>query len=131
MISPQKCLFDHYFKLIQDKGLPVYDYLPLQDEPVIYPFVVIGQTQTVLDNTKYSRNDRVFLTIDVWGSKKQRKTVGEIADGLLNSAIGNVQTDIYKFYGQPKQQSLDMSIDTSVPNTVFQRGNLQLELSVI
>lgn len=131
MISPQKCLFDHYFKLIQDKGLPVYDYLPLQDEPVIYPFVVIGQTQTVLDNTKYSRNDRVFLTIDVWGSKEQRKTVGEIADGLLNSAIGNVQTDIYKFYGQPKQQSLDMSIDTSVPNTVFQRGNLQLELSVI
>lgn len=131
MISPQKCLFDHYFKLIQDKGLPVYDYLPLQDEPVTYPFVVISQTQTVINNTKYSRNDRVFLTIDVWGSKKQRKTVGEIADGLLNSAIGNVQTDVYKFYGQPKQQSLDMSIDTSVPNTVFQRGNLQLELSVI
>lgn len=131
MISPQKCLFDYYYKLIQDKGLPVYDYLPLQDEPVTYPFVVISQTQTVVDNTKYSRNDRVFLTIDVWGSKKQRKTVGEIADGLLNSAIGSVQTDVYKFYGLPKQQSLDMSIDTSVPNTVFQRGNLQLELSVI
>lgn len=131
MISPQKCLFDYYYKLIQDKGLPVYDYLPLQDEPVTYPFVVISQTQTVVDNTKYSRNDRVFLTIDVWGSKKQRKTVGEIADGLLNSAIGNVQTDVYKFHGLPKQQSLDMSIDTSVPNTVFQRGNLQLELSVI
>lgn len=131
MISPQKCLFDYYYKLIQDKGLPVYDYLPLQDEPVTYPFVVISQTQTVVDNTKYSRNDRVFLTIDVWGSKKQRKIVGEIADGLLNSAIGSVQTDVYKFYGLPKQQSLDMSIDTSVPNTVFQRGNLQLELSVI
>lgn len=131
MISPQKCLFDYYYKLIQDKGLPVYDYLPLQDEPVTYPFVVISQTQTVVDNTKYSRNDRVFLTIDVWGSKKQRKTVGEIADGLLNSAIGSIQTDVYKFYGLPKQQSLDMSIDTSVPNTVFQRGNLQLELSVI
>lgn len=131
MISPQKCLFDYYYKLIQDKGLPVYDYLPLQGEPVTYPFVVISQTQTVVDNTKYSRNDRIFLTIDVWGSKKQRKTIGEIADGLLNSAIGNVQTDVYKFYGLPKQQSLDMSIDTSVPNTVFQRGNLQLELSVI
>lgn len=131
MISPQKCLFDYYYKMIQDKGLPVYDYLPLQDEPVTYPFVVISQTQTVVDNTKYSRNDRVFLTIDVWGSKKQRKAVGEIADGLLNSATGNVQTDVYKFHGLPKQQSLDMSIDTSVPNTVFQRGNLQLELSVI
>ena len=123
-------MFDYYYKLIQDKGLPVYDYLPLEDEPVTYPFVVISQTQTVVDNTKYSRNDRVFLTIDVWGSKKQRKTVSEIADGLLNSAIGFVYTDIYKFYGQANQQSMQMMIDTSVPNTVFQRGNLQLELSV-
>lgn len=131
MISPQKCLFDYFFKLVLDKGIPVYDYLPLQDEQVTYPFVVIGPIQTVLDNTKYSRNDRIFLTIDVWGSKKQRKTVSEIADGLLNSAIGDVQTDLYKFHGLPKQQSLDMSIDTSVTNTVFQRGNLQFELSVI
>ena len=130
MISPQKCLFDYYYKLIQDKGLPVYDYLPLQDEPVTDPFVVISQTQTVVANTKYSRNDHVFLTIDVWGSKKQRKTVSETADGLLNSAIGFVYTDIYKFYGQANQQSMQMMIDTSVPNTVFQRGNLQLELSV-
>ena len=130
MTSPQKCLFDYYYKSIQDKGLPVYDYLPLEDEPVTYPFVVISQTQTVVANTKYSRNDHVFLTIDVWGSKKQRKTVSEIADGLLNSAIGFVYTDIYKFYGQANQQSMQMMIDTSVPNTVFQRGNLQLELSV-
>lgn len=130
MTSPQKCLFDYYYKSIQDKGLPVYEYLPLEDEPVTYPFVVISQTQTVVANTKYSRNDHVFLTIDVWGSKKQRKTVGEIADGLLNSAIGFVYTDIYKFYGQANQQSMQMMIDTSVPNTVFQRGNLQLELSV-
>ncbi|GBG94646.1 hypothetical protein LFYK43_11050 [Ligilactobacillus salitolerans] len=130
MISPQKCLFDYYFKLIQEKGFPVYDYLPLKDEPVTYPFVVLSQTQTVNYDTKYSRNDHIFLTIDVWGGRKQRKVVGEIADGLFNSAIGVVKTDVYTFYGQQNQQNLQMMIDTSVSNTVYQRANLTLELTV-
>lgn len=129
MRSPEKALFDYFYSLSQKHDLPTFDYLPAESE-TSYPFVYIGQTQTQGHNNKYSRSDHIFLTIDVWGSKKQRKTVSEIADGLLNSAIGFVYTDIYKFYGQANQQSMQMMIDTSVPNTVFQRGNLQLELSV-
>lgn len=130
MISPQKILFDTYYDLLQSNGYHVYDYLPLEDEPVDYPIVVIGNTQQTSATTKYSRNDHVFLTIDVWGSKKQRKKVSEIADYIYNLAIGYIQTDSYTFYGQVNQQSMQMSIDTSVANTTYQRANIQLEFTV-
>lgn len=130
MISPQKILFDTYYELLQSNGYNVYDYLPLEDEPVEYPIVVIGNLQQTSATTKYSRNDHVFLTIDVWGSKKQRKKVSEMADYIYNSAMGYIKTSLYTFYGQSNQQSINMTIDTSVPNTIFQRANIQLELTV-
>lgn len=130
MISPQKILFDTYYGLLQSNGYNVYDYLPLEDEPVDYPIVVIGNTQQTSATTKYSRNDHVFLTIDVWGSKKQRKKVSEIADYIYNLAIGYIKTDSYTFYGQANQQSMQISIDTSVQNTTYQRANIQLEFTV-
>lgn len=129
-MSPQKDLFDHFFKLVQDHGIPVYDRLPLEDKPGMYPFVIISQTQTLSADTKYSRNDHVILTIDVWGEYKQRRAVSEIADGIFNAAIGFVHAKTYTFYGQQNQQDLRMMVDTSVPNRTYQRANLQLELTV-
>lgn len=131
MTSPQKKLFDTVFDLLINQGYTVYDYLPLEDEPVEYPIVVMGATQQTSAMTKYSRNDHVFLTIDVWGSKKQRKVVSDIADYIYNLSIGYIKTDEYKFYGQTNQQDLEMSIDTSVPNTTYQRATVKLELTII
>lgn len=131
MTSPQKKLFDTVFDLLISQGYTVYDYLPLEDEPVKYPIVVMGATQQTSAMTKYSRNDHVFLTIDVWGSKKQRKVVSSIADYIYNLGIGYIKTNGYIFYGQTNQQDLEMSIDTSVPNTTYQRATINLELTII
>lgn len=131
MTSPQKKLFDTVFGLLISQGYTVYDFLPLEDEPVKYPIVVMGATQQTSAMTKYSRNDHVFLTIDVWGSKKQRKVVSDIADYVYNLGIGYIKTDEYTFYGQTNQQNLEMSIDTSVPNTTYQRATIKLELTII
>lgn len=131
MTSPQKKLFDTVFGLLISQGYTVYDYLPLEDDPVEYPIVVMGATQQTSATTKYSRNDHVFLTINVWGSKKQRKVVSDIADYIYNLSIGYIKTDEYTFYGQTNQQDLEMSIDTSVPNTTYQRATIKLELTII
>ena len=130
MRSPEKALFDYFYSLSQKHDLPTFDYLPAESE-TSYPFVYIGQTQTQGHNNKYSRSDHIFLTIDVWGSKKQRKTVSEIADGLFNCAIGRIKTAEYEFYGRSNQQSKHMVIDTSVPNTVYQRGHIEIEMEVV
>ena len=130
MKSPEQSLFDYFYSLSESHGLPTFDYLPAESETP-YPFVYIGQTQTQGQNNKYSRSDHIFLTIDVWGSKKQRKTVSEIADGLFNCAIGRIKTAEYEFYGRSNQQSKHMMIDTSVPNTVYQRGHIEIEMEVV
>ncbi len=130
MRSPEKALFDYFYSLSLTHGLPTFDYLPAESETSC-PFIYIGQTQTQGQNNKYSRSDHIFLTIDVWGSKKQRKTVSEIADGLFNCAIGRIKTAEYEFYGRSNQQSKQMMIDTSVPNTVYQRGHIEIEMEVV
>lgn len=130
MRSPEKALFDYFYALSESHGLPTFDYLPAEKETA-YPFIYIGQTQTQGQNNKYSRSDHIFLTIDVWGDKKQRKTVSEIADGLFNCAIGRIKTAEYEFYGRSNQQSKQMMIDTSVPNTVYQRGHIEIEMEVV
>ena len=130
MKSPEQSLFDYFYSLCLKHNLPTFDYLPVESEST-YPFVYIGQTQTQGQNNKYSRSDHIFLTLDVWGSKKQRKTVSEIADGLFNCAIGKIQTAEYEFYGRSNQQSKQMMIDTSVPNTVYQRGHIEIEMEVV
>lgn len=131
MRTPEKSLYDYFFAWAQQQGYRTYDYLPLQAEPVKYPIVVLGETQTVPATTKYSRNDSVILTIDVWGSQKQRATVSEMGGRFLNLTIGQLKTAEYQFYGVAKQQSLQLMQDTSVKNTVFQRANLNLQLKVI
>ena len=130
MKSPEQSLFDYFYSLCLKHNLPTFDYLPVESEST-YPFVYIGQTQTQGQNNKYSRSDHIFLTLDVWGSKKQRKTVSEIADGLFNCAIGRIKTAEYEFYGRSNQQSKQMMIDTSVPNTVYQRGHIEIEMEVV
>ena len=131
MRSPEKSLFDYFYSLSNNWGYHTYDYLPMEQEPVVYPFVVISETQTVPQNTKYSRNDHIFLTLDVWGAKEQRKAVGELADRFLSYAIGGLETTEYTFYGNSEQQSKRILQDTSVQNTVFQRGHVEIEMEVI
>lgn len=130
MRSPETALFDYFYNLCLKHNVPTFDYLPAESETT-YPFVHIGQTQTQGQNNKYSRSDHIFLTLDVWGNKQQRETVSKIADSLFNFAIGKIETAEYEFYGRSNQQSKQMMIDMSVPNTVYQRGHIEIEMEVI
>lgn len=129
--SPEKALFDYFYASSLARNPRTFDYLPMQNEPVNYPFVVIGNTQTTPAATKNSRNDHIFITIDVWGKQDQRQAVSDLADRFLNTAIGYIKTDEYEFYGQLQDQSKQMMLDTSVENTVFQRGHVEIETEVL
>lgn len=103
-----------------------YDYLPMEDEPVNYPFIHVGNLDTITSRTNTSRGGRFTLTVDVWGTKEQRIDVSEIGDKLLKQLTGAVDTANYHFLANYNAHEKRMMIDTSVQNTVFQRCNLSL-----
>lgn len=118
------------FDTIYSKCLAItnntYDYLPMEDEPVDYPFIHVGNLNTITMRTNTSLGGQFTLTIDIWGTKEQRIKVSEIGDKLLKMLTGPIETVNYRFLANYNAHEKQMMIDTSVPNTVFQRCRLIL-----
>ena len=131
MISPDQDLFNYFYHISQAKDYETYDYLPMANEPVEYPFVVINYVQNVGGATKTELTGALHLTIDVWGSARQRITVEEMGTHFYKEAIGEILTDSYRYFGHAQDQSKTLTVDTSVENTIFQRCTIELELQII
>ncbi|OAU78887.1 phage major structural protein, partial [Lacticaseibacillus rhamnosus] len=112
-------------------GYKTYDHLPMQQENAPYPFVIVGDIQVVPTATKTSLNGNVLITIDIWGDKKQRFTISDMAERFFRAAIGQVLTDDYRFYGRVEDQSKEFTQDQSVPDTVLNRATLILNLNIL
>ena len=129
--SPEQELYDYFYAFSQSAGYKTYDHLPMQKENAPYPFVIVGDIQVVPTATKTSLNGNVLITIDIWGDKKQRFTVSDMAERFFRSAIGQVLTDDYRFYGRVEDQSKEFTQDQSVPDTVLNRATLILNLNIL
>lgn len=129
--SPEQELYDYFYAFSQSAGYKTYDHLPMQQENAPYPFVIVGDIQVVPTATKTSLNGNVLITIDIWGDKKQRFTVSDMAERFFRDAIGQVLTDDYRFYGRVEDQSKEFTQDQSVPDTVLNRATLILNLNIL
>lgn len=129
--SPEQELYDYFYAFSQDCGFKTYDHLPMETENAPYPFVIIGDMQTVPSATKTSLNGNVLLTIDIWGDKKQRFAVSNMAERFFYTSIGQLLTDNYRFFGRVEDQSKEFTQDQSVPNTVLNRATLTLNLNIL
>ncbi|MCT3021064.1 hypothetical protein EFN43_08335 [Pediococcus pentosaceus] len=128
--SPAQDVYDRYFKLSKQLKYETYDYLPASNEKVKYPFVVLSGIEDNKGNTKTELTGSIVLTIDCWGTPKQRLIISEMVERFFNASIGRVHTENYLFYGNAQQQSTRILIDTSVPNSTLLHGIVTVELQI-
>lgn len=77
-MEPQQQLFTRILTVLREKGLDVYDgALPPKDTP--YPFVYMGDSQTVDSMRKGSVGGQVYQTIHIWhNNSNERGTLSEL-----------------------------------------------------
>lgn len=132
MKSPEQELYDSVYSLCIKLGYDVYDHLPLENEPVNYPFIVVGSMNTVtsgLGANKTNFNNITKLIVDVWGDSEQRLDVSNIADEIYQNCMRKPITKDYQFYPVQKETTKQLIQDTSVPNMIFNRAMLTLAFS--
>ncbi|UQS82606.1 hypothetical protein MOO45_02865 [Bombilactobacillus folatiphilus] len=129
--SPEQDIFDYFYSFSLKNQYKTYDYLPAKENNAPYPFVYVGNVQGVSGGSKTALNGSVVIDIDVWGNQKQRLTVSTMVDRFFHAAIGRIDGLNYVFYGKVQDQSKQIRVDTSVPNTVLVRGMLNLRLQIL
>lgn len=132
MKSPEQELYDSVYSLCMKLGYDVYDHLPLENEPVNYPFIVVGSMNTVtsgLGANKTNFNNITKLIVDVWGDSEQRLDVSNIADEIYQNCMGKPIAKNYQFYPVQKETTKQLMQDASVPNMIFNRAMLTLAFS--
>ena len=84
-MDAQQSIFSKILTTLRGKGLDVYDgALPPKDTP--YPFVYVGDSQTVDTMRKGSLGGSVYQTIHVWHNNyDERGTLSDIMSTVKNA----------------------------------------------
>lgn len=129
-MSPELDLYNYFFNLSQEFGFDTYDSLPAQEDNADYPFVVIGNADGVSGNTKTELTGSVNLNIDCWGTLKERLIISKMIERFFYASIGELNTESYRYYGEPQQQNKRLLTDNSVPNTQLLHGLVEIDLKI-
>lgn len=124
MKSPNQALTDAFYRVCLDQGYAVT--FDLNDKKLNYPFVYIGNTQTVNEAIKMARNGNVIIHLDVWDTFKNRKRVSDHVEALYQIARKGFEIDGFSFSLRPAASFDLLGIDNST-NTTLWRGQLELE----
>lgn len=130
-MNPEQELYDLVYQKCLDLTENTFDYLPQEDEPVEYPFIHVGNLDFIGNQTNTTLGGRFTLTVDIWGDKTQRIEISSLGNTLLEEFQGSLESENYTFNAIFREHEKRMMIDTSVPNTVFQRCNLMLVFQII
>lgn len=78
--SPSQDVFNYFYNLSQEWGYNTFEFLPPVENDVEYPFVQIGEVGEVPGNTKTELTGAITLTINCWGTYKQRLAISEMVE---------------------------------------------------
>lgn len=118
--------FDAVFKVARTTGAPVYPELPAKEVP--YPFISMGEVQYAPRSSSSALLGRVFVTLNVWGDRKQRLKVSELSEQVLYGCnfIGLETRNLVLDVGASEVRILS---DNSTNNTLW-HGVVTLNLIV-
>lgn len=123
IISPELALFNAVFSYAQSRVCErVYDTPP--DKQAARPFVTLGTEQTTSTENKSDVAKRLFLTIHIWATTDQRQELELIRAKLVN--LTKIRAAGWSFIARPDEETSDMIIDETVPNTQFLHGTVTL-----
>ena len=84
-MSPEQELYDYFYaECLKLRPKSAFDYLPGEKEKVDYPIICVGNVSTVSSATKMRIGGTYTIDIDVWGTRKQRIDVAELADKIYS-----------------------------------------------
>ena len=131
MKSPQQELYDYVGYQSELMGYDTYDHLPMESENADYPFVQIGNINTVPIPNKSAISAELNLTVNVWGNQDERLVVDTMANSLLMVVSKRFKTEHYRFRGMLNGSDVQMMQDTSVPDTVLNHAIVQMKFRLI
>lgn len=131
MKSPQQELYDYVGYQSELMGYDTYDHLPMESENAEYPFVQIGDINTVPIPNKSAISAELNLTVNVWGNQDQRLVVDTMANSLLMVVSKRFKTEHYRFRGMLSGSNVQILQDTSVPDTVLNHAIIQMKFRLI
>lgn len=131
MKSPQQELYDYVGHQSELMGYDTYDHLPMDSDNTDYPFVVMGDIDTVPIPNKSAISAELNLTVNVWGSQDQRLVIDTIANSLLMIVSKRFKTEHYRYRGMLSGSNVQVIQDTSVPETVLNHVIIQMKFRLI
>lgn len=131
MKSPQQELYDYVGYQSELMGYDTYDHLPMESENADYPFVQIGDINTVPLPNKSAISAELNLTVNVWGNQDQRLVIDTMANSLLMVVSKRFKTQDYRYQGMMAGSDVQIIQDTSIPDTVLNHAIVQMKFRLI
>lgn len=95
MKAAEQQLYDEMFRRSQALGFQTFDQKPLNHKG--YPFVCLGETQTINLPSKTRILGEVIMRIHVWGSHKKREQVSGMLAKLFSEALKIESTETLRW----------------------------------
>lgn len=122
-MTPTSELYNYIFDACEKMGYDTYDHLPLESENAKYPFVVCGEQQQTNTVTTTSINSTIYMTVHVWGSRRQHDDVSKMMANIATLSYDPaVRTKHYFFAGKPNLIDNQIMIDDTIANTLLWHG---------
>lgn len=123
----EQSIYDEIFKISKNLGFKTFDYVP--PDGTEYPFVQLEDTHTVHIPNKTDIKGFVSLNISVWGNRKQRKLISDMASQIYDKALKISYTDGYFWFLNIAASDIQLLDDTSTVEPL-KRVRLSLEFNL-
>lgn len=125
--SFEQTFFDTLIKTLESQGVRIYPELPMRSVP--YPFVSVGEVQMLPKSTSSTLLGKMFVTLDVWGERNQRKDISKIMEKTLQ-ILRVVAVEGKRLCLNVNAVNSRILSDTSTTDILW-HGVLQLEFNII